>query len=194
VRPLRPPENIALLTPRSSERSALWRVDELGGVKLTDDPLGEGKILRSSIQRFKVSDASSLGSPSLTEQQKGSLHRVLTSVGVPLGLLSPLRAQPTAGGAALVIGLGEAAWDAGRPSPSPRRLDAVLQLYSPQTHHKASQGGPWRAETACSSHGASRTRTGDLLVRSRIRGIRLSFEAPRIPPCFAGTFAHPVIG
>lgn len=47
------PSDIALLTPRSAERSALWRVDKLGGVELTDDPWEERKVLRSSIGRFK---------------------------------------------------------------------------------------------------------------------------------------------
>jgi hypothetical protein len=47
------PEQIALLTPRSSERSTLWTVDRIGGVGLTDDPWEKGKILRSSIGRFK---------------------------------------------------------------------------------------------------------------------------------------------
>jgi hypothetical protein len=47
------PEQIALLTPRSSERSTLWTIDRIGGVRLTDDPWEKGKILRSSIGRFK---------------------------------------------------------------------------------------------------------------------------------------------
>jgi nuclease-like protein/AAA domain-containing protein len=48
-----PAEQIALLTPRSPERSVLWTVDRLGGVRLTDDPWEKGKTLRSSIGRFK---------------------------------------------------------------------------------------------------------------------------------------------
>jgi AAA ATPase-like protein/nuclease-like protein len=47
------PGQIALLTARSSERSALWSVESLGGVQLTDDPWEKGRILRSSIGRFK---------------------------------------------------------------------------------------------------------------------------------------------
>jgi Nuclease-related domain/AAA domain len=47
------PEQIALLTPRSAQRSALWQVDKLGGVRLTDDPWEPGRILRSSIHKFK---------------------------------------------------------------------------------------------------------------------------------------------
>jgi len=47
------PADIALLSAKGTERSALWRVDELGGAKLTDDPWEKGKILRSSIHRFK---------------------------------------------------------------------------------------------------------------------------------------------
>jgi hypothetical protein len=48
-----PPHEIVLLTPRSSARSVLWQVEKLGGVRLTDDPWEKGRILRSSIYRFK---------------------------------------------------------------------------------------------------------------------------------------------
>lgn len=47
------PDQIALLTPKGAHRSVLWRVDQLGGKRLTDDPWDDGKILRSSIYRFK---------------------------------------------------------------------------------------------------------------------------------------------
>jgi hypothetical protein len=47
------PEQIALLTAKSAGRSALWSVESLGGVRLTDDPWEAGRILRSSIHRFK---------------------------------------------------------------------------------------------------------------------------------------------
>jgi hypothetical protein len=47
------PADIALLTPKSADRSALWTVEELGGVPLTDDPWETDKILRASIYRFK---------------------------------------------------------------------------------------------------------------------------------------------
>ena len=47
------PHQIALLTAKSAGRSALWSVDTLGGVRLTDDPWEPGRILRSSIHRFK---------------------------------------------------------------------------------------------------------------------------------------------
>jgi AAA domain len=47
------PGDIALLTPKSAERSALWTVEKLGGVELTDDPWETDKILRASIYRFK---------------------------------------------------------------------------------------------------------------------------------------------
>jgi hypothetical protein len=48
-----PIEDIAVLTPKSSERSALWTVDRIGRFVLTDDPWATGKLLRSSIGRFK---------------------------------------------------------------------------------------------------------------------------------------------
>jgi hypothetical protein len=47
------PDDIALLTAKSPARSALWTVDSLGGVRLTEDPWEAGRILRSSIHRFK---------------------------------------------------------------------------------------------------------------------------------------------
>ena len=47
------PNQIAILTPKGQHRSALWRVDRLGGKQLTDDPWEPGKILRSSVYRFK---------------------------------------------------------------------------------------------------------------------------------------------
>jgi hypothetical protein len=47
------PEDIALLSPKAAHRSALWKVNSLGGVPLTDDPWTPGRILRSSIHRFK---------------------------------------------------------------------------------------------------------------------------------------------
>jgi Nuclease-related domain len=46
------PEDIALLTPKGAHRSALWRVDSLGGATLTDDPWTAG-VLRTSIYKFK---------------------------------------------------------------------------------------------------------------------------------------------
>jgi hypothetical protein len=48
-----PPEQIALLSAHGPQRSALWQVDELGGIPLTDDPWEKGKILRSTVHRFK---------------------------------------------------------------------------------------------------------------------------------------------
>jgi AAA ATPase domain len=47
------PDDIALLTAKSPVRSALWTVDSLAGVRLTEDPWERGRILRSSIHRFK---------------------------------------------------------------------------------------------------------------------------------------------
>jgi hypothetical protein len=47
------PDDIVLLTAKSPGRSALWTVDSLGDVRLTEDPWEAGRILRSSIHRFK---------------------------------------------------------------------------------------------------------------------------------------------
>ena len=38
------PDDIALLTPKSAERSVLWTVDRLGRFRLTDDPWEKGKL------------------------------------------------------------------------------------------------------------------------------------------------------
>jgi hypothetical protein len=48
------PGDIALLTPKSTARSALWTADKLGGFALTDDPWQADKILRASVYRFKA--------------------------------------------------------------------------------------------------------------------------------------------
>jgi hypothetical protein len=48
-----PPGDIALLTTQSPDTSALWRVERLGGVALTDDPWDTSKILRCGVARFK---------------------------------------------------------------------------------------------------------------------------------------------
>jgi hypothetical protein len=42
-----------LLSAKSATRSALWTVEKLGGVPLTDYPWDTDKILRASIYRFK---------------------------------------------------------------------------------------------------------------------------------------------
>jgi Nuclease-related domain/PhoH-like protein len=47
------PEDIALLTAKSAGRSALWKVDTLGGIRLTDDPWERNRILRCSLFRCK---------------------------------------------------------------------------------------------------------------------------------------------
>ena len=48
-----PPDDIALLTAHAKHRSALWRVDALGGILLTDDPWERNPYFRCSIFRFK---------------------------------------------------------------------------------------------------------------------------------------------
>jgi hypothetical protein len=47
------PDDIALLTAKAPNRSALWQTNRLGGAQLTDDPWQRGRILRSSIHKFK---------------------------------------------------------------------------------------------------------------------------------------------
>jgi hypothetical protein len=47
------PGDIALLTAKAPDRSALWRMNKLGGFTLTEDPWDERNILRATIFRFK---------------------------------------------------------------------------------------------------------------------------------------------
>jgi Nuclease-related domain len=47
------PMDIALLTGYGNHRSALWKIDSIAGIRLTDSPWERNAILRSSIYRFK---------------------------------------------------------------------------------------------------------------------------------------------
>jgi hypothetical protein len=50
----RPSDDFGIVNRLSqSQRSALWKVDRVGGTSLTDDPWEKSKILRSSIYRFR---------------------------------------------------------------------------------------------------------------------------------------------
>jgi hypothetical protein len=83
------PEQIALLTPKSAARSSLWRVDKLGGVRLTDDPWERGKVLRSSIYRFKGLERLVVGMTELDGAKEAALYVGFSRPNVFLSIFCP---------------------------------------------------------------------------------------------------------
>jgi len=83
------PEDIALLTARSAARSALWTVDALGGVRLTDDPWERNRILRCSIFRFKGLERLVVGLCELDGAREQALYVGLSRPSVFLSLFVP---------------------------------------------------------------------------------------------------------
>ena len=78
------PNDIALLTARSAGRSALWKVDALGGIRLTDDPWERNRILRCSIFRFKGLERMVVGLCELDGAKRaGAVRRTLAAECVP---------------------------------------------------------------------------------------------------------------
>ena len=84
-----PPEDIALLTAHSAGRSALWKVDALGGVRLTDDPWERNRILRCSIFRFKGLERLVVGLCELDGAREQALYVGLSRPSVFLSLFVP---------------------------------------------------------------------------------------------------------
>jgi hypothetical protein len=87
------PEDIALLTGRSAHRSALWKVDELGGIRLTDDPWESNRILRCSIFRFKGLERLVVGLCELDGAREQALYVGLSRPSVFLSLFVPRAAE-----------------------------------------------------------------------------------------------------
>jgi hypothetical protein len=83
------PEDVALLTARSAGRSALWTVDALGGVRLTDDPWERNRILRCSIFRFKGLERLVVGLCELDGAREQALYVGLSRPSVFLSLFVP---------------------------------------------------------------------------------------------------------
>jgi hypothetical protein len=83
------PEDIALLSAHSAERSVLWRVDRLGGVLLTDDPWESGKVLRSSIHRFKGLERLVVGVAELDGASERALYVGFSRPSVFLSVFCP---------------------------------------------------------------------------------------------------------
>jgi hypothetical protein len=83
------PDDVALLTPRSIERSLLGRLDRVGGAQLTDDPWAKGKIVRSSIHRFKGLERLVVGLVELESVRHDVLYVGLSRPKVFLSLFWP---------------------------------------------------------------------------------------------------------
>jgi hypothetical protein len=87
------PGQIALLTPKSAERSALWRTDRLGGVELTDDPWEDDKILRASIYRFKGLERLVVAVAELDGAREAALYVGFSRANVFLSVFCPESAR-----------------------------------------------------------------------------------------------------
>jgi hypothetical protein len=83
------PEDIALLTAHAAHRSALWKVDVLGGIRLTDDPWERNRLLRSSIFRFKGLERMVVGLCELDGARAQALYVGLSRASVFLALFLP---------------------------------------------------------------------------------------------------------
>ena len=84
-----PPDDIALLTARSAQRSALWKVEKLGGIRLTDDPSERNRILRCSVFRFKGLERLVVGLCELDGAKEQTLYVGLSRPSVFLSLFVP---------------------------------------------------------------------------------------------------------
>ncbi len=89
MRPRSPPDDIALLTAHAKHRSALWKVDALGGIRLTDDPWERNRILRCSIFRFKGLERMVVGLCELDGAREQALYVGLSRPSVFLSLFAP---------------------------------------------------------------------------------------------------------
>ena len=83
-----PPDRIALLTAKSAGRSALWKVDRLGGIRLTDDPWERNRILRCSVFRFKGLERLVVGLCELDGAREQALYVGLSRPSVFLSLFA----------------------------------------------------------------------------------------------------------
>jgi len=83
------PDDIALLTAHSATRSALWKVDALGGIRLTDDPWERNRILRCSIFRFKGLERLVVGLCELDGAPENAFYVGLSRPSVFLSLFVP---------------------------------------------------------------------------------------------------------
>jgi hypothetical protein len=92
------PSDIALLTGFGDHRSALWKVDALAGIRLTDDPWERNAILRSSIYRFKGLERMVVGLCELDGVPEKALYVGLSRPSVFLSVFGSRRALNRLGG------------------------------------------------------------------------------------------------
>jgi hypothetical protein len=88
------PGDIALLTPKGSHRSALWRVDSIGGMPLADDPWTPKAILRTSIYKFKGLERLVVGVVELESVRDDVLYVGFSRPNVFLSIFAPESVRP----------------------------------------------------------------------------------------------------
>ena len=99
------PEDIALLTPKAAHRSALWKVDKVGGVRLTDDPWESGPDPPELHPQVQGARAVGRGSRRARRRaRRRLLRRLLAPERLPVNLLSRECAEPTAARAPVLAG------------------------------------------------------------------------------------------
>ena len=87
------PSDIALLSGYAAHRSALWKVDALGGIRLTDDPWERNAILRCSVFRFKGLERMVVGLCELDGVREQALYVGLSRPSVFLSLFASPKAM-----------------------------------------------------------------------------------------------------
>jgi hypothetical protein len=83
------PDDIALLTGHAARRSALWKVDALGGISLTDDPWERNRIVRCSLFRFEGLERMVVGLCELDGARSEALYVGMSRPSVFLSLFTP---------------------------------------------------------------------------------------------------------
>ncbi|HEX5468699.1 MAG TPA: NERD domain-containing protein/DEAD/DEAH box helicase [Gaiellaceae bacterium] len=91
------PSDIALLSGYAAHRSALWKVDALGGIRLTDDPWEPNAIFRCSVFRFKGLERMVVGLCELDGVREQALYVGLSRPSVFLSLFASQKAMSRLG-------------------------------------------------------------------------------------------------
>jgi hypothetical protein len=94
------PSDIVLLSGYAAHRSALWKVDALGGIRLTDDPWEQNAILRCSVFRFKGLERLVVGLCELDGVKAQALYVGLSRPSVFLSIFGSRKALERLGGVA----------------------------------------------------------------------------------------------
>ncbi|HEX5468571.1 MAG TPA: NERD domain-containing protein/DEAD/DEAH box helicase, partial [Gaiellaceae bacterium] len=87
------PADVALLSGYAAHRSALWKVDALGGIRLTDDPWEPNAIFRCSVFRFKGLERMVVGLCELDGVREQALYVGLSRPSVFLSLFASQKAM-----------------------------------------------------------------------------------------------------